>query len=406
VRTLIHRAWSSPAVWRMVDAYAPRVFGLVIHTALVVRYGAKAYALPTWCLGVLGIALSLIPDPHVLILIRRSGQAARRLLALTTPWVLAKLLLGSTACWVSLALFSGEAIVEPHGNRALVVTASALLYGAVEAAWGVLGTTALAMGNLRKVAIGGLAARTVSLLLMAAGFAVGAPYMGFDFMLVALPPLVVLVWLLPFTVHMSRNVALMWFATSRYGIWQQGVTILANLLLQAPVLVLGAWPLVSAAVVGQVSYLTRVLGAVLQPIQILQSLVIREVALTRGKPNTRLDRLRIVFRASAIIVGAVGGVCILLAHRKGVLERDAALLSGWLVAGVAFSCWYRFEFSRVLATLRIRELFLFGYAPVCLVAVMIGAGLIPMLGNLGLGIAVSVGWFGTSLSWRWIQRFS
>jgi hypothetical protein len=406
MRAVTKGLWSSATLWRYVDAFAPRVFGLVVHTFLVLRHGMDAYALPTWCLGVFGLALAFIPDPHAFILVRRSGAAARRLLSLTTPWVVLKVAAAGIICGSSVTFAAADTLLAPHQGSVVVIVLSSVVFGAVEAAWAVLGTAALAIGNVRRVAITGVVARSISAALLIGAAARGPGPLCVDLVIASIPTTVALASLLPASWRASRLVPFMWVATKRYGIWSQGLAILTGTLLQAPALVLGVVPMASATGVGQLSYMTRLIGAALAPIQILQSVVIRELAIGKGRVDARLAHMRRVMRVGAVGIGLVGLGGLGAIEQKGAFEPGIASLSTLLVSGVAVSCWYRFELSTQLATSRIRELFLYGYVPVLAVALVIGAGLVPVLGMTGLGVAIAVAWIGTALSWKWTQNVS
>ena len=404
MHALARRAWNSPELWRYVDAYGPRVFGLVIHTALVIRHGMQGYALPTWVLGAMGLALAVLPDPHALILVRKSPRSAKRLLALGAPWVLFKVIAAATVCWAAVALVASREMLAPHEGRTAGVLLAATILGGVEYGWAVLGTASLAIGNVREVALSGLLARTVALLVLGALAFEGTTVLSLDLLAASLPVLVAFALLAPFRLHPRGNLLFVWYATRRYGAWSQGISLVTAALFQAPSLVMGAYPVSSAAGVGQVSYVSRLIGAALQPVQILQSFVVREFVVAGGRPSRRLTTLRWLMRASALGIGGIGLVGLIVARARELAEPGVLVVMAAVVFGVAFSCWYRFELSRVISTTRIRALVLSGYLPVSGVALLVGALLVPLAGSAGLAAALGLAWAGLALSWMWVPH--
>jgi hypothetical protein len=401
----LSRLLASDAFWRYVDAFAPRLFAIALHTALVWKFGPAAYALPAWLLGAFGLLLAMVPDPHGFILMRGHGARARRLLGLAVPSVLLKLVLVAIAAFLAVDTFAAPTLVPgkepPHAMMAAVCT-----YAAAEALWSVLGTTALAVGNVRKLAVTGLVARLISTAAIAVSWLMIDLGMAASFMLAAIPIAAAAVMFIPLAGSLRRCAHLYRFSTLHYAIWSQAIALMTGLLAQAPILALGAWPLLSPSGVGQVAFFVRVVMAAVQPLQVLQSLVVRETSRAKGTITPMLGRMRRAFRVGAVAIGLTCSVALAVLRARHAISDDVWLLCGAVSLGVAFSAWHRFELSRLLAGYRLRDLCLRGYLPICGSAAMAIAMILPGGGVAALAMLLLFAWIGVSVCWVWLRPAS
>jgi len=384
-------------LWRYVDAYLPRIFGLYLHTALIAHYGLGQYATPAWLLGVFGVLLAAIPDPHSFLLIRHYGAAARRLLALTTPWLLFKAALAAVVAWSSLQ-FAASTLLGGRVSEQATLWA-VLWFGSVEFLWSVLGTSSLACGNVRQVALTGLAARLIALLSLTAGWFVSQLSFAQSIALAAAPTTTALLFLLPATTRYGRSAKFMVFSLRKYAIWAQGIGLVTVVLFQLPTIVLGVAPLSAPAGVGQLSYISRIVLAVLQPLQIMQAMVIKETVSAR---TVDLLWMRRTFRVGSVALLAAGLAVIGALYQGAQVEASILVVSLAFVSGVSFSAWHRFELSQLLASASVRDLFLRGYLPVLVGTVVLISALVPLIGAVGLAVAILFGWVALSICWKWV----
>lgn len=399
---VIRRVLRSETAWRYIDAYLPRGFALFLHTVLIQRYGGEAYALPAWTLGVLGVFLAALPDPHSFILVRRHGPGARRLLALTTPWLLLKAVIAMLLCTAVATMFAAPRLGEEDLGSTLVVLA-ALFAGSVEFIWATIGTASLAIGNVRHVALVGTIARFVAVLILLAGWTLGETTITTDFLIASAPVAVAIFWVLPGTRNAKRSVLFMWFSVKKYAFWSQGVGLVTILLFQLPSIVIGLTPIVSTAGIGQFAYFTRLFQVVLQPVQILQSIVIRDTARAAKGAVVNFRWPKRMFRVAGIGSALLTIVSASLGSKMALIDKDMAVLLGAVGCGLGVSTWYRFELAQFLATSGLRTLLVSGYLPVLAITLGLIVALVPLAGASGLGAAVFFGWTGMALSWKWTR---
>lgn len=401
---MIKRLLNSEATWRYIDAYLPRVFGLCFHTYLLRQYGGELYALPGWMLGILGLCMALIPDPHSYILVRAHGVRARRLLGLAIPSLILKAATCSAIVFATVLIFPTAHMVNAHESAWPAVLAATVLYGSVEFFWAVLGTISLATGGMRRVALWGLVARLGAIVAIAIAWVFGESSMTGDLCLASIPVLVMWILLSPWRFSPSRSWRFFVFSLRTYAGWNQGIALATNMLFQMPLLMLGMYPEAGAATVGHLAYISRILQAVLQPFQILQSIVIRDVAqAARGVARLDASRLQWVFRAGSIGVMVCGSAVVGAAVMEGVLSRAPSMLALAMVAGVAVTIWNRYELSKVLATSRLKELFMIGYLPVVSMTLFMAVLAMRLWGLAGLAPIIFIGWVGLSVSWKWVD---
>lgn len=386
------------AFWRYVDATAPRVLSLVMHSLIVWRFGAADYAIAAWTLGVFGLLLAVLPDPHSLILVRAQARRAVRLLSLTVPALAVKLILAAAAS-IALTVAIAAPSLDAGVGAAALVAVSVCAYASAEAVWSVLGTVALAIGNVRHVAVAGLGARFVALCGVAIACLIDEAPLWLAFAMPAVPISLAAVYLLPRAGRWRRSRRFFVVGAVRYAIWNQGLSLLTGLLAQAPVLILGAYPLLAAREVGQISFVLRIVMLAIQPVQVLQSLVIREVASKEQARPEVLTRMKLIFRLAAVAIASACACVALLAHAAEAVSPNVIVISAAVAAGVAFSTWRRFELARALATQRIRRMCVQGWA------VFLGAALtmlvaVPIWGVPGLAVVMMLTWIAVSLTWN------
>jgi len=402
--TVIKQLFQSDIAWRYVDAYFPRIFGLVFHTYLLRQYGGELYALPGWSLGFLGLCMAFVPDPHSYILVRAHGKSARRLLGLTTPWLLIKVVICTGIAAVGMVAFSTTELTVAHGAAWQTVFAAAALYGSAEFLWAVLGTTSLATGCAKQVAVSGVLARLTSGFSIALVWSLGTPNMASDFLLATGPVLLAWVLLSPWRGGARRSWSFFNFSLREYSGWNQGIALSTNAMFQLPLLIVGMFPVVGAATVGHIAYIARLLQAALQPFQILQSVVVKDAALlARGGKGGDPGRLKWVFRVGGVGIFASGAATLVAFVMVGRLTWMPSLLALAMVAGVAISIWNRYELAKMLATPRLRQLFVFGYLPVVFTTALLAIFAMRFAGLPGLAAVTLLGWIGLSVSWMWTQ---
>ena len=399
----ITQLFALDSTWRLIDAYTPRVFGLVLQAFLIAEFGAEAYALPGWVLGTFGLILAFLPDPHSYILVRANGVRAQALYALTVPTLLFKILVAVGVVIVCLATTSAQQVAAPHKQFWHIVALSALFYGSTEFLWAILGTISLANGKTRRNAQAGIFARFIAIGLVFTAWKIGGVGIASILVLATLPVFVMWGVLSPLSMRWRRVRFFFVHGFIRYAGWLQGIAIITGALFQLPTIVLGVWPGADPLLVGIIAFTSRLLMAGLQPFQILQSVVIRDVSILHKRGGS-LGRtpLWIVFKS-----GGIGFLTLALAGlgfmwSSGRIESYALVLSAALSAGVATSIWYRHELAVALVTSSARKIFLMGYAPTFALTMFATPLLMKLLGVDGLALAVIGGWVALSNSWRWV----
>lgn len=401
---MIKRLFDSEAAWRYIDAYFPRIFGLLFHTYLLKQYGGELYALPGWLLGMLGLFMAFLPDPHSYILIRAHGKSAQRLLRLTVPWLLIKITACTCIAVVCMYALPTTHLTSAHGTTWSTVFAATALYGSVEFLWAVLGTTSLATGHVKRVAHWGVIARLTAITLIGLGWGIGASSMAGDILLATSPVLLIWVFLSPWGGSLRRSWLFFRFSLRAYTGWNQGIALATNAMFQLPLLLIGTFPAVGASTVGFIAYIGRLLQAALQPFQILQSIVIKEAAqAARGVTSADPNQLKWIFRFGGVAIFGSGAAMLGASVFFGTLTLSSSLLAIAMVAGVAFSTWNRYELAKVLATPRLKELFVFGYFPVVCATLLLAMLFLDFAGLFGLAIITFLGWIFMSISWKWTQ---
>ncbi|WP_005036621.1 hypothetical protein [Holophaga foetida] len=391
---------NGPVVWRYLDAFAPRIFGLIFHSFILHRFGGPGYALPAWIFGIFNLILGPIPDPHGFILVRGHGDRARRLLSLATPYLLAKTLLAVIVTVLCVPFLVSSSLIEAQAGNLILLTLGATIYSATEALWGVLGTVSLALGNVRRVAIAAVGTRLLGLGILLVLDQLPQISVSFYILGYTLPLMLSCILFFPFQLNISRIILFANYAIRRYGLWSQGISLTTMALAQLAPISMGMFDGVSAQQVGQIAYINRLLLAALVPLQVLQSVVIHGYSRGEGAVSTHYRK---IFKFSGVALFGFGGYQIWHFSVTGRIEPRAALATTLILLGVAISCWFRFEISVILASTRIRELLVRGYLPVLAGAVILTYPAGKFFGVVGLGALTLAAWCGISISWMWIS---
>lgn len=398
----VRRLLGLDATWRLVDAYTPRIFGLFLNTFLIAKFGAALYALPGWLLGMYGLFLAVLPDPHSYILVRASGHRASSLYKLTVPFLVSKSVFCALLVFIVMFLTTSVNIIEIHGADWSKVAGAVLFYGGTEFLWAVLGTTSLAIGNVKISAQYGVIARIISAVFLLLLWRFGDIDIAASFFIAAFPVCVAWCFLSPYYFRWRRVMLFAVYSVKKYAGWMQGISLITAALFQLPIIALGAWPKVDPSLVGVAAFTNRLLMAGFQPFQILQSVVIRNAA----KGNLHMDSskffgLKSIFKMGGAILGMLSFVAIAYAWRLGVLTSDGCGLIVAVCFGVSVSIWYRYELAVSLAVNDIKNIFFRGYVPSFCLAVAGIPVLMSFYSVAGLSLAVVVGWVALSNSWRW-----
>ncbi len=373
------RLWESEAIWRFVDVLAPRGFGFLLHTWLLWHFGADAYALPAWIITTFGLIASLIPDPSGYVLLAGHFARARLRARLLSSWVWGKTLLGASCSLLVLMVFANPLLAElpPHAN-VLAIIGGSLLFAVSETLWAVCNLNRFAMGRLVPWARWGVFLRAVGLgcaLIFddIVDIGVGGPLLMFS-----LPLAVVSLLSLPAPVLDRRSLIAGVHALRCYSFWTQLNGFLLSLLMQAPVFFAGANVNLTPALTGQLAYAVRVLNFLVQPLMVLQSIVVRDYARLRSVTGS-LSLYRLLYRLSGVVILASTALLAWFFSEIGVV-----LLS--LGGGLAFFSIFRFEFALLNALRDVRFLSIRVFLPV---AVFFGIAILPFHQSL-TGVAFTV----------------
>lgn len=371
----------------------------MLHTCVIAAYGLGGYALFAWVAGAFGLCFALAPDPHSYLLVRAHGARATRLARLVTPYMYGKtvLVVGLTTL-ASYALLSDPMRLEA-GARMWPLVGAALLYGAVEALWSYTGIVALAAENLRPVAIAGVLARTGGLLLAGGTYLLGGDH----------PLLLSLMYATPLYGVMAYNTPVAWrpratatvthHAIRRYALWSQGIGLTSNWLSQLVPLVAGGISQISPANLGALTYATRLLLAVITPLQVFQSVIIKEIAKHGSAQVPSVRRYDLWFKRATLALVAGCTACILASVHQGLLSGELALTFAIQATGLLIFCWYRVPLTRCMAR-QARALFVWGYAPAGVLVALLAWPLANHGGLLALTLLNTAAWLYIALSWR------
>ncbi|MAZ34025.1 MAG: hypothetical protein CMO06_12850 [Thalassospira sp.] len=375
------RLWESEAIWRFVDVLAPRGFGFILHTWLLWHFGADAYALPAWIIATFGLIASLIPDPSGYVLLAGHFARARLRARLLSSWVWGKTLIGASCSLLVLMVFANPLLAElpPHAN-VLAIIGGSLLFAVSETLWAVCNLNRFAMGQLVPWARWGVLLRVAGLggaitLGGVLDFGIGGPLLIFS-----LPLAVVSLLSLPAPVLDRRSLIAGVHALRCYSLWTQLNGFLLSLLMQAPVFFAGANVNLTPALIGQLAYAVRVLNFLVQPLMVLQSIVVRDYARLRSVTRS-LNLYRLLYRLS-------GGVILASTALLAWFFSEIRMMLLFFGLGLAFFSIFRFEFALLNALRDVRFLSLRVFLPV---AVFFGLAVLPFRQNLtGVALVITV----------------
>lgn len=383
VALTLRSLWRHETLWRFVDALAPRGFGFLIHTWLIWRFGAESYALSAWVITTFGLVISFFPDPSGYVLLASNTARARRRVQLLTPWLWGKLLIGSGVTFFA-AIFLPRPLfgADPPIVVTWAVTGS-VAFALAETLWAACGTNRFATGHLVVWARWGMVLRVgafAAVLVLDAFALVG---IGEVLLFFSLPLLIACIFALPVPYFRRRSLVAGLIALRRYSLWTQANGFLLMLMGQAPVFFSGMNPTLAPGISGQFAYVVRVFNLIVQPLMILQSVIVRDYARSNAvTPGLRLYRL--FYRGTGLVMIAT------------------AALSAWLVPAIASALWlmglglalfsaFRFEFALLNALRDVRFLCVHVLLPATLVFALIALPLRESLAGVAAAVATGHG---------------
>lgn len=395
----LSRLLQSAAAWRAVDAFSPRLFALALHTGVIAAFGLAGYAVFAWVAGTFALCFALIPDPHSYLLVRAHGARALRLARLVTPVMLGKGIVVPLIAAGSAYLFLSDELKASVGSQLNAYILASLCYSLTEALWAYVGVLNLAADRLRKSAISGLGARTTGLLLVLFAYAQGLHHPVALTFIYCLPLFVAIAAFTPAKWRPRASIIVWHIGVRRYALWSQGIGLTSGWLSQVVPLVAGAIPAITPAELGVVAYATRVMGAAIAPLQVLQSIIIKQVALSKDASAPaviRYDRLfkGITLALTALIVGGTLGSGWF--YHLTPMVVVALLVQAY---GLLIFCWYRVPLTACMTTAP-RKIFMLGYLPATLVVALLAWPAATWGGLLGLTLLAAVAWTYISLSWK------
>lgn len=409
--------WGSPAFWRYAELGVSRGSPMVLHTYLLVAYGAAAYAYPAWVMGMVALAAALLPDSQGFLLVRAHGERAWRLARAAVPYVWLKTLLaaaiggGVSLLWGSETLLGGA---TPQQLGAVLL--AALLYSVTDQLWGFSSQISLARGTLRRVTLTGAAAKAAGLGSIAALHMAGLSSVEADLVAFAAPTLVAAAWTQPGLTSFRRTWRFNRFALTQYALWAQGVSLLTTALSQAIPQGAGLLAGVPASAVGQLAYAFRWLGVGTMMLQVLQGLVtqasLKAFGRARGgyvelvqsaRKHPALRPLCLAFRwgGAATAIAGVAGSAIALAF--DVITPSVALSMAVYSVGMGLFSAYRFELALAVSRNSAKALLLNGMLPAAGAGSLVTAVAAAQLGLPGLACGVALTWGLFAVCWRRIR---
>jgi len=377
----LRRLWHHETVWRFVDALAPRGFGFLVHTWLIWRFGPESYALAAWTITTFGLMNSFIPDPSGYVLLASTTARAKRRIRLFTPWLWGKTLLGVSVTLTIAFLFAGPLVDAAPPGVATWTLAGSTAFAVAETLWAACGTNRFATGHLIAWAGWGVVLRIGALSAALALDALTEAGIGEMLLVLSMPLLFACILALPLPRVGRRSLVAGLITLKRYSLWTQANGFLLMLMAQAPVFFAGTSPTLAPAATGQLAYMVRVLNLIVQPLMILQSVIVRDYA--RLKAVTSGFRFyRLIYRGA------------------GLLMIAATALFAWLAPSIAPTLWliglglalftsFRFEFALLNALRDVRFLSLHVFLPVTLIFVFIALPLHESV--LGVATATAAG---------------
>ena len=361
----IFNFYKSESFWRYVDAFSPRLFALVTHTLVIAVYGKELYGAVAWLVAAYGIWVSLVPDPHSFLLVRSSGARAQRLGRLMIPTVIAKAIFCGGALWVTALLLMSPELSRAIGNQGKALMIGTIAYGASEFIWTVAATASFAADRLKKMAVKGVTSRIIGLGLAITCFKLYHPDFGVLLFLYAIPTLGTVLNEFRPSLRARRIFVCYIFSLKNYALMSQALGLTTTILTQ--ILPTGAGMLqgVSAQEVGELTYVTRVLSALVTPFQVLQNIVVKAYVQAGRIVTPSVYRYKMMFMIGGALTFTIFTTALMLATYKGKVAPQSFV--ALLVYGACSSVftWQRYTLSLLTAGASIRDVFYKIYLPVC-----------------------------------------
>ena len=333
--------WERESFWRFVDTLGPRGFGFVLHSWLIWHFGAENYALPVWVIGTFSMVATFIPDPSAYVLLARNDAQARRRAKLLSAWLWAKILISVAISIVAPFVFAQILLIGASG----VAVLGGVIFAATDTLWSVVGTNCFAEGRIKGWAQIGFVLRTLVLCGLLFLSLIAELDIGVALLVYSLPLLAACIYALPRPYFHSRSVIAGSFALKNYSLWTQINSFSLQFLSQIPIVLAGATPSVTPDNVGKLAYIWRILNQFVQPLSVLQSIIVREFART-GDILSAIH-LRKYIRLTSLFIAIMS--CI-IAWLTPELTNTLLLLGG----GLAFFTALRFEFALLNALRSVR----------------------------------------------------
>ncbi len=394
------QVYRSEGAWRAVDAFSPRVLALFLHTAALAAFGSAGYAVIAWVTSAFALSYSLIPDPHSYILVRRHGKGALRLGSIVTPVILAKGLFCTAVAGLSAYYLLAPELQASAGAALPYYLLAGLIYGLSEAWWSYAGVIGLAAEQLRKTAQLGVLFRLLGLGLMGGACALGLRNPAVLAVLYCSPLLLLLLFLMPCSWNVKRGLVFYSHGVRRYALWSQGIGLSTGWLGQLVPLVAGLTPGISPHDMGVISYVTRVLGAAMTPLQVLQSLIIKLVAQCKDPRAPKVLRYDYWFKLATIVLTVAYSIGLLVGHLHYHLSVELCLGLALQGTGLFTVSWHRVALTSLMASQKAKPLFLVGYLPVLVISTALAWPVAQFSGVLGLSVLSLVGWVYIAFSWQ------
>ena len=379
----IRRLWRHETLWRFVDALAPRGFSFVMHTYLIWRFGADSYALPAWFISTFGLVCSFIPDPSGYVLLARGPAQARGRARLFSSWLWGKMFITVGASLLAVFIFAEPLLASTPPEAVAWIVSGGVAFALSETLWSACSTNRFAMGTLTSWA-------QIGVIMRAAAFAAAVVLhrllgigVGHVLLIFSAPLFLASLMTLPRPTFSRRSWIAGLFALRHYSLWAQMNGFLLAFMGQSPVFFAGTMLTLAPAATGQLAYAVRVLNFIVQPLMVLQSVIVRAYA-REGAAHLPIFRLyRFCYRGAG---GAVLAITVVLAWLAPGIAPALWMLGGSLALFTAF----RFEFALLNALRDVRFLSVSVFLPVTLLFVLL---VLPLRGNLsGVAFAVAIGY--------------
>jgi hypothetical protein len=301
---------STPVLLRYVDAFAPRVIGLALHAGIAVAFGSARYAYPAWITVTYGFIFSLIPDPHGYVLVRSKRRPAGTLRDVVAVWVWSKAAIALGLTFIADRLFAAPQLRVAH-DAPQAAFAAACFLGVSEVVWPVVSLVSFAEGTLVATALAGLHSRVIGLLACGFVYLAGG---SLPSVLVAYsaPLLAVTITRLKYRRVTRRTWVLGLAIVRRYSGWAYLIGLVTAAPAQIATTMIGGIPSLSSSAVGQFAMFMRIITALGQPLQILQSILLKAYVDAGHVQDMTVRRYRAIFVIFGVLIAATGGALALL----------------------------------------------------------------------------------------------